>query len=224
MSAPFLIIDGYNLLHSAGLARIQYGPGDLQRARQRLLALLSEKLRHDERPRCTVVFDAQQAPGDLPKQANQHGITVQFALPGQDADTAIEQIIANHPASRRMIVVSGDHRLQQAAKRRNATPMDSDTFLRELDRRESISPHQETPVAVSPSKPKGNQPTKGSTQEWQEVFGAIDVSAIAEEVGREPLAGFAPPDSESARLDDLQRQLDDPDFLEHWLKDSPFRK
>ncbi len=218
MSAPFLIIDGYNLLHAAGLARMQYGPGDLERARNRLLALLAEKLRADERRRCTVVFDAQQAPSDLPRQSDHHGITAMFALPGQDADTAIEQLIATHPASRRMIVVSGDHRLQQAAKRRNATPLDSDSFVVELERRESISPYKESPLE-NESAPRQNQPApRNAAEEWRAIFGDIDVSAIAEEVGREPLAGSPAPDSEAAQLDALQRQLDDPDFLERWLK------
>lgn len=221
MSAPFLIIDGYNLLHAAGLARMQYGPGDLERARRRLLALLAEKLRSDERRRCTVVFDAQQAPGDLPRQFDHHGITVIYALPGQDADTAIEHMIVRHPASRRMIVVSGDHRLQQAAKRRNATPLDSEAFLQELDRRESISPHKEPPSPANPSSPKTQKAPYGSTEEWQTVFGEIDVQAIAEEVGREPLAETAGSDAEAALRDALQHQLDDPDWLERWLKESP---
>ena len=78
MAAPFLIVDGYNLLHAAGLARMLYGPGDLERARQRLLSLLAERLRSDERRRCRIVFDAQTDLGGRPRCCNHHGITVQL--------------------------------------------------------------------------------------------------------------------------------------------------
>jgi predicted RNA-binding protein with PIN domain len=217
MSPAFVIIDGYNLLHAAGLARLQYGPGDLERARHRLLALLAEKLRPDERRRCTVVFDAQQAPTDLPRQNDLHGLTIQFAPSGQDADTVIEQIIARHSAPRRMLVVSSDHRLQQAAKRRNAKPVDSEAFLRELGRRESRSPLVEDQVPSNSTTPTSSK----ALTDWQVEFGDIDVKSLADEVGREPLIDGTLPDSESARLDELQQKLDDPDWLERWLNDSP---
>src|SRR5690349_20885382 len=44
MSAGILLIDGYNLLHAAGMAQHDYGPGDLLRCRTRLLKWLLEKL------------------------------------------------------------------------------------------------------------------------------------------------------------------------------------
>jgi uncharacterized protein len=219
MSSPFLIIDGYNLLHAAGFARLQYGPGDLERARRRLVVLLAEKLRADERPRCTVVFDAQQAAGDRPQQADHHGITVQFAPAGQDADTAIERLIAHHPAARRMIVVSSDHRLQQAAKRRQATPLDSETFLKELDRRETISPLIEQQAGAAPAGPPSRPAS--SEDDWLRIFSGIDVRELAAEISREPLDQAKTIDPEAARLEALQRQLDDPDFLNRWLEESP---
>ncbi len=216
MSPPFVILDGYNVLHAAGLARMQYGPGDLERARQRLLALLANKLRADERTRCTVVFDAQQAPPDAATAANHHGLAVRFAPAGQDADTVIEQLIASHPASRRLIVVSSDHRLHHAAKRRSAKPVDSETFLAELDRRESISPLKET-TEESPAKAPPRRGTKRD-DEWLKEFGEIDVSELAHEVDREQLHDTTRSNTEADRLAELQRQLDDPDFLERWLK------
>ena len=219
MSAPFLIIDGYNLLHAAGLARVQYGPGDLERARHRLASLLAEKLRADERPRCVVIFDAQQAPSDVPRQSQHHGITLQFAPVGQDADTAIEQLVATHPAGRRMIVVSGDHRLQKAAKRRNAVPIDSDAFLQELNRRESISPLKEAAGVSSPEKPPGREKPTAKKDDWQAMFGEIDVRSLEDEVGREVLPGLNAPDAETNRADQLQRQLEDKDWLERWLRE-----
>jgi hypothetical protein len=163
------------------------------------------------------VFDAQQAAGGLPQQSDHHGITVQFAPAGQDADTAIERLIARHPATRRMIVVSSDHRLQQAAKRRQATPLDSETFLQELDRRETISPLIEPPMDA----PSAGPAVSRSKEDWQHIFGEIDVRELAAEVNREPLDQKRGVDPEAARLEALQRQLDDPDFLNRWLDESP---
>lgn len=219
MSAPFLIIDGYNLLHAAGLARLQYGPGDLERARQRLLALVAEKLRGEERRRCTIVFDAQQAPSDLPRQSDHQGLSVQFAPAGLDADTVIEQLIAHHPASRRMIVVSGDHRLQKAAKRRNATPVDSESFLQELDRRAAISPLVEEQEETAPATRTSRTAAARPKDDWSTVFGDINVQELSREVDRESIEQTTGSRHEANRLDELQRQLDDPEFLKRWLRD-----
>ena len=48
---PRLLIDGYNLLHAAGLARRRYGRDGLERSRNRLLDLLAGLLTDAERPR-----------------------------------------------------------------------------------------------------------------------------------------------------------------------------
>jgi hypothetical protein len=48
------LIDGYNLLHAAGMAQQRYARGDLDRARGRLLAWLVARLTSEERQRCTV--------------------------------------------------------------------------------------------------------------------------------------------------------------------------
>ncbi len=58
MARYYHLIDGYNLMHAAGIARVRYARGDLERCRNRLLLKLSELLTEDERQRATVVFDA----------------------------------------------------------------------------------------------------------------------------------------------------------------------
>ena len=108
--------------------------------------------------------------------------------------------------------------MQQAAKRRGAAPVDSETFLRELDRREAISPlkEAETPASRS-SQSIAGKPTVH--EDWQSVFGEIDVEALTEEVRREPLGPMSAADAESSEWETLQRQLEDPDWLERWLKE-----
>ncbi len=130
-----LLIDGYNLLHATGILGRGIGPGGLQRARLALLNFLAESLDPPEVPHTTVVFDAREAPWGLPQVLDHRGITVRFAAQQADADTLIEELIRRESAPRRLTVVSSDHRLQQAARRRRASAIDSDTWYADVLRR-----------------------------------------------------------------------------------------
>jgi len=130
-----LIIDGYNLLHAAGILPRGVGPGTLQRARLALLNFLAESLAADELPQAVVVFDAARPPAGAARELVHRGLAVRFAARGQDADTLIEQLIRTHSAPRRLTVVSSDHRIQRAARRRRATAVDSDVWYAQTVRR-----------------------------------------------------------------------------------------
>ena len=127
MGTQFLLIDGYNLLHAAGLAQDRYGPGQFEKCRQRLLQEIADRLSEAQRERTTVVFDAQDAPPDIPAVQKFARISVVFSV-GSDADTMIEAMLESHASPRQILVVSSDHRLQKAASRRKAKSIDSDTF------------------------------------------------------------------------------------------------
>ena len=124
MASTDLLIDGYNLLHAAGLGRSHYGPGDLQRARQALLRRLFELLTPEEIARTAVVFDARQPPPHLPPHWYIHGLRVVYARPHGDADLLLEELIDGHSHPKRLTVVSSDHRLHRAAKSRRAVATD----------------------------------------------------------------------------------------------------
>lgn len=213
MPAPFLIIDGYNLLHAAGLSQARYAPGDLHRQRHRLLVRLLNSLTAEERVRCTVVFDALEAPSGLERQFRHGEITVMFAEPGHDADTLIEDLIEAHSAPTQLLVVSGDHRLQKAAKQRRGKSVDSEEFLQQLVVRakEAAKPK---PAAPPPTK-KG---TPEETSYWLGEFGEIDVDAIGKL--DDPDAQAAATDQWQKNIDDLQKQLNQAD-LDEWLKSPP---
>ncbi len=131
-----LLIDGYNLLSAVGILARHVGPGSLQRARLALLNFLAESLDPGEIPQTTVVFDASDAPPDLPHTLTHRGLTVRFATQYEEADQLIEELIRTHSAPRRLCVVSSDHRLQRAARRRKAQPIDSDVwYARVVDQR-----------------------------------------------------------------------------------------
>ena len=151
---PNLFIDGYNLMHAAGLARQTYGPGDLERARDRLLAQLKNLLDLAERRKTVVVFDAKESPGFLGSRITRHELTVVFPDRGVEADSVLEQLIREHTAPTRLKVVSSDHRIQVAAKRRKALPIDSDRFLARLEHRDTIdrTPEKPSPGAISPDE------------------------------------------------------------------------
>jgi uncharacterized protein len=165
-----LLIDGYNLLHAAGLARHSYGPGEFDRTRQRLLKLLAGQLSDRERQRTTVVFDApQQQLGPSPPTVV-HGIRVIFAGGDGDADTLIERFIERNSAPRRLHVISSDHRIQRAARRRRARFFDSEVFLERIARR--LTPAERTRQAEPPEKQQGLT-APGEIEAWLKAFAAV---------------------------------------------------
>lgn len=127
MSTQFLLIDGYNVLFAVGLARKQYGPGQFEACRRRLLQGLADRIGEAQRRRTTIVFDAQEAPDGAPSEEVFAEMRVVFSV-GTDADSVIEQMLLAHSSPRQVLVVSSDHRLQRAAARRHAQSIDSDRF------------------------------------------------------------------------------------------------
>lgn len=175
-----LIIDGYNLMHAAGLARTTYGPGDLERCRHRLLAQLRGCLSRSQRHRTTVVFDGQGADSSHPPEFRFHGMTIVFSPQSQEADDIIEQLIRLHSAPKRLTVVSSDHRLHRAANARKSCAVDSEQFLKTLSRwAEKSRSFQSEAGTESDEKPTANDP------QWSTLFADIDVSEIERSVSQE---------------------------------------
>lgn len=175
MPARFLLIDGYNLLHAAGMARTHYGPGDLKRCRERLLRYLLLKLTRPEVDRATVVFDARDPPPDRPARQTVQGLAVLFANPGGDADVLIQEWILDHSAPKCVTLVSSDHALQRSARRRGAQFIDSEKFFDRLQRRTGKEPsaHQ-----ASDDKPASTL-SPAEAARWANEFG--DLSVISDE-------------------------------------------
>src|SRR5690606_17370785 len=135
MARQFLIIDGYNLLHACDLSSVHISLQHLERARNWFIRFLANRLAADERQCTTIVFDAADAPPGLPREQTHRGLTIRFAPPGVDADTVIEDFIAHHSAPRQLLLVSSDHRLQKAVRRRRGDFIDSEDFIKQMDRR-----------------------------------------------------------------------------------------
>ncbi len=156
-----LVIDGYNLLHASGILGRGVGPGSLERSRLALLNFLAQSLdpgrtgRHD-----CCVRRARSAPGFAAASPSTRGCTCILRRAGSDADEAIEILIKLNTSPRRLTVVSSDHRLHRAAKRRKATPVDSDVWYasivrRRIERAKSGNPAGGGPKPIGgPARPK----------------------------------------------------------------------
>lgn len=173
-----LLIDGYNLILEGGILSHRAGPGDLHRARLALANILAFSLPPETLRRTIVVFDALDAPWGLPRVVEHRGVVMRFADRGREADDLIEELIAADSAPRRLVVVSSDHRLHRAARRRGAQAIDSEPWLRRLfaERRSRQSPDDAQPGAAE-SKPI---PQPDDVEAWLHCFGD-DVEALLRE-------------------------------------------
>jgi uncharacterized protein len=144
------LIDGYNLLNVADVPVPIRGPANLEKARTALLNFLAASLDPEEVPETVVVFDAHDAPPGLPREMRHKGLLVRFAARDEDADTLIEELIREDNSPRRLTVVSSDHRIQRAARRRRARAVDSDVWHAEVlrarrDRQQASAEGKERP-------------------------------------------------------------------------------
>jgi len=131
-NAPLFLIDGYNLWWNTG----EFGPdnddGTLQGARDSLTNWLITTLPANLRKKTVLVFDAKNPPPNRGFLFDRSGITIHFAVGYPDADTLMEEYIRLHHAPRNLTVVTSDHRIQRAAKRKRATAMDADRWARQI--------------------------------------------------------------------------------------------
>jgi predicted RNA-binding protein with PIN domain len=190
-----LVIDGYNLLHASGILGRGVGPGGLERSRGALLNFLAESLDPEELSGTTVVFDAREAPPGLPRSVHHRGILVRFADPGADADQLIESLVQSDSAPRRLLVVSSDHRLHRAARRRRARAVDSDKWYAKILKRR-IARARGTRPSAKPSDP----PTEGEVHYWLRQFGLEDAAQSGPSSGAAP---FPPGYAEDVREEDV---------------------
>jgi predicted RNA-binding protein with PIN domain len=190
MAVSFLLIDGYNLLHAAGLARVSYGPGDLEVCRNRLIAQLAAGLEDSILSRTTVVFDAFSRFDDSERYQQQHGLSVVFAPAGTDADSEIERLIAAHDAPRQLLVVSSDHRLHKAAQKRKCQAIDSEPFWESLTDQSTDTGRTTSPHRVP------------STTDWLQEFADVE-----QELSGGPDSGDGVFDADY--LADLESEFDD---------------
>jgi predicted RNA-binding protein with PIN domain len=87
-----------------------------------------------ESTNATIVFDAAGAPAGATDEQEYRGIQVRFSVHHQQADDLIEALIRQDSAPKQLTVVSDDHRIQGAARRRQCRILGCLDFLEEVER------------------------------------------------------------------------------------------
>ncbi|MDB4338582.1 NYN domain-containing protein [Rubripirellula sp.] len=131
-SNSVLLIDGYNVISPIAPPGRGSDHRWLERERDLLLNRLFQHLPHLVRQRTCLVFDAVNPPADRDNCYLVSGITVRFATDYPEADDLLEELIDGNATPKRLTLVSSDHRLQAAARRRSATVYDSEDWLDRL--------------------------------------------------------------------------------------------
>lgn len=168
------LIDGYNLLHHVGLLTGRVGPSGLEKARRALLGHLSGRC-GEHAADVTVVFDAQRAPPTATDALDYQGIHVYFTR-SEEADDLIERMIGHAATPKLLTVVSNDHRIRDAARRRHCPVAECVEFWETLGRR--------TPPRPDPADSEGKREriSRREMQEWLEEFGDLDDDADFKEL------------------------------------------
>ena len=128
-----LLIDGYNVVspvagpRSRGSRLVTHDW--LRRERMLLITRLAKHLPASIVDQTCVVFDASDPPKDRPSEYQVDGMAIRFAVDYPEADDLIEELITKHSAPKQLMVVSSDHRVQNAAKRRGCETFDSQPWL-----------------------------------------------------------------------------------------------
>lgn len=126
-----LIVDGYNLLHSAPRYAAE-AARDIDAARERLIADLGA--RAAEGQAVTVVFDGAGNPSSAGEPQQVGGITVIFSPAGSDADTVIEALaVRAREAGEETEVVTSDGATRWTSVGGPVTVTRASTFGRELE-------------------------------------------------------------------------------------------
>lgn len=172
-----LLIDGYNLLHVTGLFG-RVGPASFQRSREALLNFLAQVLDNEERSTTTIVFDAAEAPPGLPNHYAVQDMQVFYARNYASADDLLEELIQADHSPKRLTVVSSDHRVQRAAKKRRATAVDSHVWYGQMHLR--WQGHAQAKRVVD-AKPEAPVPSH-EVAHWLKLFGEIDVASLEVEL------------------------------------------
>jgi predicted RNA-binding protein with PIN domain len=157
---PFLI-DGYNLL------RLIEKTGQVAQLTEiQLCRIVSDYLRY-KGENGEVVFD-----GSGPREKGAFDavpfLYTTFAGGGKDADTLIEKKILESTAPKRLIVISSDRRLRDAAQKRKAISVDSESFWKEL---EKVNAARKKRKKRSEPREKYEGISESETEYWLKVFG-----------------------------------------------------
>lgn len=121
-----VLIDGNNLLHAAGATDLA-----IRSSRVGLCHALGEWAKK-QNERVRIVFDGPPPRDAILEQMAHGGVSVSFSGAGVAADEVLVEMIRTDSAPRRLTVVSSDHEVQRAARRRRCRIEESEAFARSV--------------------------------------------------------------------------------------------
>jgi len=178
------LIDGYNLMFTLGLLGRHTGRKALERARADLIAWLrqTQAKRH---AKVTLVFDGRESASEAADEHVTDDLHVLFSV-GQTADDAIAELIRNADNPRKLVVVSSDHRIQNAAKRRHSVVWDSADYI------DWALEDGHAPPKAGRRVDKPGVSSPADAIEWLREFGAVDADPDVKRFNR-PFEDFRDP-------------------------------
>ena len=130
MSARWVLVDGYSLVHA--WPELQKLAGRrLEQRRDTLVRILRQYADH-ERCRLTVVFDGYAAKHKPEVDEPGHGIEVVFSARGKTADDVIERVVGQAHHRERILVVSSDNMVRQTCETLGAHTTSAEVFEMEV--------------------------------------------------------------------------------------------
>jgi predicted RNA-binding protein with PIN domain len=158
------LIDGYNLMHFLGLTRPR-GPKSLEKSRLDLQEWL-RRTHGKAVGEVMLIFDGRQFEGRRDEIQNDQGLRIRFSV-DQTADDLIEELVKRHAQPKWLTVVSSDHRIQDAARRRGCVVWSCDNYVEWVNKQG----HEPPRPPRGPEKPTA---TAEETEHWKREFADLD--------------------------------------------------
>jgi predicted RNA-binding protein with PIN domain len=173
-----LLIDTMNVLHVTGVL-----PPDLAGLDGADLARMIRLSRYRDQ-HVTLVCDGRPQPTKVDAPADNHKqIAILFSGSGRTADEVIERMIKRSTSPRRLTVVSSDHAVLRAARRRRCPVLSSEAFLKQLVT--DVQAGHRTKRASAARRPAASSMTAEQVARWERLFD-VDMSALSRAVEHDP--------------------------------------
>lgn len=133
MSQPWILVDGYSVLHAwPRFATRKARQMSLQQRREMLVGVLRQYADHSRR-RVTVVFDAYAAKHKAEGKEPMHGVEVLFSERGKTADDVIERLVAQVGDKGKILVVTSDNAERQTVETMGAQTTSAEIFEADVE-------------------------------------------------------------------------------------------
>jgi predicted RNA-binding protein with PIN domain len=218
-----LLIDGYNLMHAAlPLLGARLGLS-LEQKRILFLTALANELNGSARQRTTIIFDAQQTGQFYGTRQQFQSMTILFPNAETDADSVIEELVITSHGPKSLLIVSSDHRIQKAARRRGANFVESHQFAASIF--EDAAPVTMSPTTTKPAEKRTSKIPQLKNNEFQDNLQSDLDQALSSLISNKPpetLADSTPKpavtQTSSIDLDDFTKIDVTDEELNFWLE------